>query len=35
VVRTASPGQYGIDFLRIDDASREAIRQFVRSFSVA
>ena len=34
VVRTASPGQYGIDFLRIDDASREAIRQFVRSFSV-
>jgi CheY-like chemotaxis protein len=34
VVRSAAPGEYGIDFLTVDDASREAIRQFVRSFSV-
>ena len=34
VVRSAAPDEYGIDFLSIDDASREAIRQFVRSFSV-
>jgi DNA-binding response OmpR family regulator len=34
VVRQAGSGEYGLEFVRIDDRSREAIRQFIRSASV-